>query len=76
MNKLVDEYKNNYHYCIYKKPIDVNYSTLSEKIKSSNEVPKFKVGYRVRITKHKNIFSKGYTENWSREIFVIDCVQK
>ena len=24
----------------------------------------------------KNIFSKGYTENWSREIFVIDYVLK
>ena len=31
---------------------------------------------RVRITKYKNIFSKGYTENWSREIFIIDSVQK
>ena len=24
----------------------------------------------------KNIFSKGYTENWSREIFFIDYVLK
>ena len=31
---------------------------------------------RVRITKHKNIFSKGYTKNWSREIFIIDSVLK
>ena len=30
----------------------------------------------MRITKYKNIFSKGYTENWSREIFIIDCVLK
>ena len=28
------------------------------------------------ITKYKNIFSKGCTENWSRVIFVIDCVLK
>ena len=28
----------------------------------------------VTITKYKNIFSKGYTENWSREIFIIDPV--
>ena len=28
---------------------------------------------RVRI---KNIFSEGYTENWSREIFIIDSVLK
>ena len=27
-------------------------------------------------TKQKNNFSKGYTENWSREIFIIDSVLK
>ena len=31
---------------------------------------------RIRITKYKNIVSKGYTENWSREIFIIDSVLK
>ena len=34
------------------------------------------VNDRVRITKYKNIFSKGYTENWSREIFIINSVLK
>ena len=31
---------------------------------------------RVRVTNYKNIFSKDYTENWSREIFIIDSVLK
>ena len=31
---------------------------------------KFKVGDRVRISKYKNIFAKGYTPNWSEKIFV------
>ena len=31
---------------------------------------------KVRITKYKNIFSKGSTENWSREIFIIDSILK
>ena len=31
---------------------------------------------RVRIAKYKHIFNKGYTENWSREIFIIDSVLK
>ena len=35
------------------------------------KAPKFKVGGRIKITKYKNIFSKGYTKNWSGEIFVI-----
>ena len=33
--------------------------------------PKFKVGDRVRISKYKNIFAKGYTPNWFEEVFVI-----
>ena len=36
---------------------------------------KFKVNERFRITKYKNIFSKDYTENWSREIFIINCFE-
>ena len=36
----------------------------------------FKVNDKVRITKYKNIFSKGYSENWSSEIFNIDSVLK
>ena len=30
----------------------------------------------VRITRYKNIFSKGYTEYWSTDIFVIDSLLK
>ena len=30
----------------------------------------------MRITKYKNIFSKIYTKNWSREIFIINSVLK
>ena len=30
----------------------------------------------MRIIKYKNIFSKGYTENWSREILIIDSILK
>ena len=33
--------------------------------------PKFKVDDHVRISKYKNIFTKGYTSNWSEKDFVI-----
>ena len=29
----------------------------------------------VRISKYKDIFSKGYTQNWSEEVFVIKKVK-
>ena len=41
----------------------------------SNKDPKFKVGDRVRISKYKNIFAKGYMPNWSEEVFVIKKVK-
>ena len=76
LNKLVDQYNNTYHHFINKNPINADYSALTEKIETNPKVPKFKVNDRVRITKHKNTFSKGYTEIWSRGIFIIDSVLK
>ena len=37
--------------------------------------PKFKVGDHVRISKYQNIFAKGYTPNWSEEVFVIKKIK-
>ena len=71
LNKLVDQYNNIYHHFIDKEPINADYYSLTEKIESNLKVPKFKVKKRVRITKSKNIFSKDYTENWSREIIIV-----
>ena len=45
-------------------------------LETNLKAPKFKVNDRVRITNYKNIFSKDYTENWSREIIIIDSVLK
>ena len=76
MNKLIDQYNNTYHRSIGKKPIDADYSDLTLEIETNPKAPKLKVDNRVRITKYKNIFSKGYTENWSREVFIINSVLK
>ena len=76
LNKWVDKYNNSYHHSVDKKPINVNYSALSENIKSNPKAPKFELNDTVRITKYRNIFSKGYAENWSRKIFIVDSVLK
>ena len=45
--------------------------SYAEYNKDSNEKdPKSKVGDHVRISKYKNIFAKGYTQNWS-EVFLV-----
>ena len=58
------------------KPVDVKWNTYIESSKEIiNKHRKFKVGDAVRISKYKNIFAKGYTPNWSEEIFVIKKVK-
>ena len=76
LNKLVHQNNNTTHHPIKKKTIDADYSALTGKIETNPKVPKFKVNDRARITKYKNTFSKDYTKNWSREIFIIDSVLK
>ena len=72
LDDIVNEYNNTYHTTIKMKPIDIKDNTY---INTANEINnkdlKFKVGDRVRISKYKSIFAKGYTPNWSEEIFVI-----
>ena len=76
MNKLADECTNNYHHSVGKKSIHTGYSALPKEMESSHKALPFKIGGRVKITKYKNIFSKGYTKHWSTEMFVIDSVFK
>ena len=58
------------------KPVDFNHNIY---IDFENEVndkdPRFKVGDYVRNSKYKNIFAKGYTPNWSEEVFVISKIK-
>ena len=82
LDDIVNEYNNTYHTTIKMKPIDVKDNTYintdkeinnkDPKFKINNKDPKFKVGDRVRISKYKNIFAKGYTRNWSEDVFVIN----
>ena len=66
LDAIMGEYNNTYHSKIKMKPFDVKNNTYHDsKKKVNNEDPKFKVGDHVRISKYKNIFSKGYIPNWS-----------
>ena len=42
---------------------------------SNEKDPKFKVCDCARISKYKNIFAKGYTQNWSEEVFIISKIK-
>ena len=76
LDDIVDEYNNTHHGTIKMKSIDVEdntYINIGKEINYNN--PKLKVGDHVKISKYKNVFAKGYTPNWSEEIFVIKKIK-
>ena len=76
LDHIVDEYSITYHRTIKMIPVDVEDNTYVDSKKEVNDKdPKFKVGDHVRISKYKNIFAKGYTPNWSEEVFVVSEIK-
>ena len=75
LDDVVSKYNNTKHSTIKLKPIDVGDNDKKVYIDEHNEKDsRFKVSDRVRISKFKNIFAKGYAPNWSSEIFIVDKV--
>ena len=76
LDDIINKYNNTVHRTIKMKPIDVTSDSYAEYNEDSNVTkPKFKVGDHVRISKYKNIFAKGYTKNWSEEVFVVSKIK-
>lgn len=85
LDNLVHTYNHTFHRTINQKPADVTeinkgyiidrYSKMN-KLKSISKKDFLKIGDYVRISKYKSNFDKGYTPNWSTEIFRIVTVQK
>ena len=76
LDDMVNEYNNIYHRTIKMKPVDVKDNTYTDfKKKVNDKDPKFELGDHVRISKYKNIFAKGYTPNWSEEVFVVSKIK-
>ena len=84
LDKLVDDYNNTYHSSIEMTPTEASKKENENKVfanlygdliylKPKN--PKFSIGDKVRISKYKRrVFDKGYTPNWTEEVFVVDKV--
>ena len=86
LNDAVVTYNNNNHSTINMTPVDasnnpdkaryiISTSTRS-KPKDKPGYPKLKAGDCVRNADKRNIFSKGYTSYWNRELFKINEVLK
>lgn len=84
LQKLISQYNNTKHRTIHMKPNDVNEYNEHHLIKNVyNPIPpmtstkkqKLKIGDLVRISKYKHVFEKGYTPNWTTEIFKVHKIQ-
>ena len=76
LEDIVNKYNNKVHRTISMKLIDVTSDSYAECNEESNKKdPKFKVGDCVRISEYKNIFAKGYTQNWSEDVFIISKIK-
>ena len=74
LDDIVNEYNNTKHSTIKMKQKDVGDNKRVYIDEHNEKDSRFKVGDRVRISKFKNIFAKGYTPNWSKEIFIVDKI--
>lgn len=81
--KIVKKYNSTKHSTIGMRPEDVNTKNAGQLLKTAYshlktvdpKKPKFVVGDHVRVSKHRAAFTKGYTPNWSNEIFKIAKVR-
>lgn len=78
LNEILNTYNNQIHRTIGLKPIEINKQNESLALNNINKSRKhflmknkFQVGDHVRISKYKGSFAKGYTPNWSSEVFIV-----
>ena len=84
LDELVDDYNNTIHSSVKMAPTEASKKENEEKffahlygdlIYLKPKKPKFSIGDKVRISKYKRrVFDKGYTPNWTEEVFVVDKI--
>ena len=74
LDDVVNKYNKTKHSTVKMKPIDVKNNKRVYIDEHNEKDSRFKVDDRVRISRYKNIFAKGYTPNWSKEIFIVDKI--
>ena len=81
---MVEKYNNTYHQLTMLKPTDArkpaNYKHINNALYANVNarkatLPKFHLGDKVRIVRKKGTFEKGFTPNWTEEVFTITTVK-
>ena len=74
LDTAMEKYNNRVHGTTKMTPFEMVTNTnkiINIKIIKNEKIPKFQVGDYVRVPDKRNIYSKGYTTNWNRELFKI-----
>ena len=84
LDTLLDDYNNTKHSSIKMTPTEASKKKNEKQVFANlyeDEIyrkpgkPNFSIGDKVRISKYKRrVFDKGYTPNWTEEVFVIDKI--
>ena len=82
---LVEDYNNTRHSSIKMTPVEASKkkneltvwrNLYPDRLKNIDINPKFSIGDKVRISKKKKTFEKGYTTRWTEEIFTITKINR
>ena len=83
LQDIVSSYNHSVHRSIGRKPTDVTPVTVDEvrekafqRRPESKKKSDIKVGDKVRISKVKHVFAKGYLPNWTEEIFTVESINR
>ena len=78
--KPIEKYNNTFHRSIKMTPFepskDDNWKNIKHKKIKSYDKPKFVVGDKVRVQSFQQLFTKGYKQKWTSEIFTINEAKK
>ncbi|XP_065642663.1 uncharacterized protein LOC136074287 [Hydra vulgaris] len=83
LDEMVNNYNNTRHSSIKMTPVEASdkknenivWLNLNGNVRSGPMHPRFSIGDKVRITKKKKTFEKGYTPRWTEEVFTISKIQ-
>ncbi len=84
LQDLIDGYNASYHKRIKMRPLDVHkeneadvFNNLYGRMPKDAPIFRYKIGDVVRVSKVRNVFSKGYEQNYTEEFFTIAaCVPR
>ena len=75
INSALDKYNNRVHTTTRMTPFEASNKPIDPPtFVNKPKQPKFQVGDYVRVPDKRNIYSKGYTTNWNRELFKIQKI--